>query len=65
VEERERDRSEGDRSFAGLRERGSNGGIASLVAGELAGGERVSAGGRERERLNSDIGYFLICEILG
>jgi hypothetical protein len=49
VEERERDRSEGDRSFAGLRERGSNGGIASPVAGELAGGERVSAGGRERD----------------
>jgi hypothetical protein len=46
---RERDRSEGDRSFAGLRERGSDGGIASPVAEELVGGEKVSAKGRERD----------------
>jgi hypothetical protein len=31
------------------RERGSDGGIASPVVEELAGGEKVSAGGRERD----------------
>ena len=57
MEERERDRSDKDRSFTrlrdtvdrtpctGVREIGNDGGIALPVAQELAGGERVSAGG--------------------